>query len=184
MDRVKYVGHPLVDYVDEMKLSKSQARTEVWEARCSASRPPNAKGKGLGEGSLVITLLPASRKQELKLVLPVMLQACSRVLEKLKHRGLSACFIVSVARQEYLSKIEEQVVEANLQDHVVLFSGSSHVAIQAADVCVSKSGSCSLEVGLLNVPQVVTYRVGKVTAFALRKVLRFKLKCVSLVNLS
>jgi lipid-A-disaccharide synthase len=187
MDRVKYVGHPLVDYVDGMKLTKSQARTEVWKTRCSASRLPNVKGKGLGEESLVITLLPASRKQELKLVLPVMLQACSRVLEKLKEdqedRGLNVCFIVSVARQEYLSKIEEQVLEANLQDRVVLFSGNSHVAIRAADVCVSKSGSCSLEVGLLNVPQVVTYRVGKVTAFVLRKVLRFKLKYVSLVNL-
>lgn len=187
-DRVKYVGHPLLDYVDESKITKSQAREEVWRKRCLPKRLPTQQGgNGLDKESLVITLLPASRKQELRFVLPIMLQACGRLLEKLEEGSQgsppSIRFIVSVARQEYLSKIEEQVLEAKLQDHVVLFSGNSHIAIQAADVCVSKSGSCSLEVGLLNVPQVVTYRIGKVTAFVLRKVLRFRLKYVSLVNL-
>ena len=192
--KVQYVGHPLVDYVDRSKMSKSQAREIIRrEQSTSSSSPQSRKSPAviINEDSLVIALLPASRKQELSLVLPIMLEACSILADTLQQQQQQqrercesdVVFVVSVAREEFAEAIHEESLRLKLDNRVVLFGGSSHVAIQAADVCISKSGSCSLEVGLLNVPQVVVYKVGKATAFVLRRILRFKLKYVSLVNL-
>mmetsp|Transcript_14351 Transcript_14351/g.27689 ORF Transcript_14351/g.27689 Transcript_14351/m.27689 type:complete len:342 (+) Transcript_14351:77-1102(+) len=87
--KVQYVGHPLVDYVDRSKMSKSQAREIIRrEQSTSSSSPQSRKSPAviINEDSLVIALLPASRKQELSLVLPIMLEACSILADTLQQQ--------------------------------------------------------------------------------------------------
>ena len=53
----------------------------------------------------------------------------------------------------------------------------------AADLALGKSGTVNLELALQGVPQVVGYRVSRLTAFVAKKVLRFQVDHISPVNL-
>ena len=53
----------------------------------------------------------------------------------------------------------------------------------AADLALGKSGTVNLELALHGVPQVVGYRVSRVTAWVARHLLRFQVKHISPVNL-
>jgi lipid-A-disaccharide synthase len=64
-----------------------------------------------------------------------------------------------------------------------IISGKSQEVIRAADLVLTKSGTVNLETALLNVPQVVLYRVTALTAWLGRYVLRIKLPFISPVNL-
>jgi lipid-A-disaccharide synthase len=53
----------------------------------------------------------------------------------------------------------------------------------AADLALAKSGTANLELALRGVPQVVVYRVSRVTAFVAQHLLRFNVPHISPVNL-
>ncbi|MDA0672608.1 MAG: lipid-A-disaccharide synthase, partial [Cyanobacteria bacterium] len=53
-----------------------------------------------------------------------------------------------------------------------------------ADVALTKSGTVNLEMALMQVPQVVTYRVNPITARLAYYLLKFKVSFVSPVNLA
>ena len=53
----------------------------------------------------------------------------------------------------------------------------------AADLALGKSGTVNLELALMGVPQVVGYRVSRMTAFVARHLLRFQVDHISPVNL-
>ena len=53
----------------------------------------------------------------------------------------------------------------------------------AADLALGKSGTVNLELALQGVPQVVGYRVSRVTAFVAKHLLRFQVDHISPVNL-
>ncbi|HEY9805902.1 MAG TPA: hypothetical protein V6D04_05000, partial [Candidatus Obscuribacterales bacterium] len=50
-------------------------------------------------------------------------------------------------------------------------------------LAIGKSGTVNLEIALLNVPQVVLYRVGAVTAWIARHILKFSIPFMSPPNL-
>ena len=56
-------------------------------------------------------------------------------------------------------------------------------AIAAADLAITKSGTVNLEMALLDVPQVVLYRVNRVTAWIAQKILRVSIPFMSPPNL-
>ena len=53
----------------------------------------------------------------------------------------------------------------------------------AADLALSKSGTVNMELALRGVPQVVGYKVSRITAFVARHFLRFRVDHISPVNL-
>ena len=53
----------------------------------------------------------------------------------------------------------------------------------AADLALAKSGTINMELALNGVPQIVGYKVSRVTAFLARKILRFNVDHISPVNL-
>ena len=53
----------------------------------------------------------------------------------------------------------------------------------AANLALGKSGTINMELALNGVPQIVGYRVSRVTAFIARKILRFEVDHISPVNL-
>ena len=50
-------------------------------------------------------------------------------------------------------------------------------------IAFCKSGTVNMELALYGIPQIVGYRVSRVTAFILRKILNFKVRFISPVNL-
>jgi lipid-A-disaccharide synthase len=55
--------------------------------------------------------------------------------------------------------------------------------LAAADLAITKSGTVNLEIALLDVPQVVAYRVSPITAWIARHLLKFSIPFMSPPNL-
>jgi lipid-A-disaccharide synthase len=154
-----FVGHPLLDRIAQA-TDKHQARLNL----------------GLEMSDQIVTLLPASRQQEIKYLLPVMLAAAQQILEQMPD----VKFILPVSLSSYRSAISTVVAEYNLP--IQIFDGNTLEAIAAADLAITKSGTVNLEIALLNIPQVVIYRIHPLTAWIGRR-LGFKIPLMSPPNL-
>ncbi len=157
---VTYVGHPLVD-----QLSTAPSRDT---ARQQLGIPPD---------QVAIALLPASRRQEIKQLLPIICAAARQIQDKLPH----AHFWIPLSLECFRAPIEHAIQQYGLQ--ATLVTGQSQQAIAAADLAISKSGTANLEIALMGIPQVVLYRVNPITAWVARKVLRFSIPFMSPPNL-
>ena len=157
---VTWVGHPLLDRI-KLAPDRNQARASL----------------NLDLQSKIVTLLPASRKQEIKYLLPVMCEAA-----KLIHGQLPEVkFLIPVSLPDYYSAIKSAIEKYQLPATII--EGNVLEAIASSDLAITKSGTVNLELALLNIPQVVIYRVHSFTAWIARQVLRLDIPLMSPPNL-
>ena len=152
---VDYAGNPLIDAIEERKLSLCSR--EEFIKRNNLSQEP------------IIALLPGSRKQEVSRLLPIM----TSIVEKFPGyqfviAGTSA-FDANYYNKHMVDKKATFVVN---QTYELLYH--AHSAVVA-------SGTATLETALFNVPQVVCYRINTAT-FVLGKPF-IPVKYFSLVNI-
>lgn len=158
---VEWVGHPLVDILAE-PLPKAKARSAL----------------EIAETAQVITLLPASRQQELRYIMPAMFAAAARI----QSQQPAVKFLIPVSLPDFREEIALAAKSYGLNARI-LDKADGQQAIAAADVVINKSGTANLEVALMNVPQVVMYRLSNLTALVAKYVVRFTGDYVSPVNL-
>ena len=156
---VTWVGHPLLDRIAQAP-NKDRARLNL-------NIPSAAK---------IVTLLPASRQQEIKYLLPVMCEAARQIVDRLPD----VKFLVPVSLASYRDAIDAAIKEYNLP--ATILNGKTLEAIASADLAITKSGTVNLEVALLNIPQVVIYRINPITAWIGRR-LGFSIPLMSPPNL-
>jgi lipid-A-disaccharide synthase len=157
---VSWIGHPLVDRLQNAP-NRSMARSVL----------------NIAENKKIITLLPASRQQELKYLLPLMFQAAKQIQDELPEVE----FLIPISLETYRKTIDAAIIKYNLNARSIL--DRTVEAIAAADLAITKSGTVNLEIALLNVPQVVFYKVNPVTAWIAQKLLNFSVPFISPVNL-
>ena len=157
---VVWVGHPLVDLM--------QAAPSREAARAALLIEPD---------QLSVVLLPASRRQELKYLLPVMFQAAQQIQAKLPQ----VQFWIPLSLEIYRQPIQQAIERYGLRATVL--SNRTQEVIAAADLAITKSGTVNLELALLNVPQVVLYRLNPVTFWIARNFLKFSIPFMSPPNL-
>jgi lipid-A-disaccharide synthase len=157
---VQWVGHPFVDLMAKVP-DRMEARKQL----------------GIADDDLVVTLLPASRTQELRSVMPIILATAKIIQTKLPH----VKFWLPLSLERYRPEVEKLLEEYGIKATIIF--AKSQIAISAADLVLSKSGTVNLETALLNVPQVILYRVSDVTAWIARHILKLKLPFISPVNL-
>ncbi|HBC41013.1 MAG TPA: lipid-A-disaccharide synthase [Pseudanabaena sp.] len=157
---VQWVGHPFVDLMAKVP-DRTAARQQL----------------GIAADDLVVTLLPASRTQELRDVMPIILKAAKIIRAKLPH----VKFWLPLSLERYRPTVEKLLIEYEI--NATIISGQSQIAISAADLVLSKSGTVNLETALLNVPQVILYRLSAITAWIARYIVRLQLPFISPVNL-
>lgn len=149
---VTFVGHPLLD-----QLSNSTETKEQFQTRHGLPSKP------------IIALLPGSRKQEIKTMLPIM-------LEMTQHFPAYQ-FIVAGAPSQTEAFYQSIALDKKL---TILFGQTSEI-LRHADAGLITSGTATLEAGIYKVPQVVCYK-GSPISYAIAKRL-VKIKYISLVNL-
>ena len=151
---VTYVGNPLLD-----ELAKFG----------TANRSIFLRRNSLGEKREIIALLPGSRKQEIKRVLPVMLKVIPHFPE---YQFVIAC----------VSSIDKALYKGIVGNaDVVLVENQTYELLQNASAALVTSGTATLETALFSVPEVVCY---KATGFSYRLAKwMIKVKFISLVNL-
>jgi lipid-A-disaccharide synthase len=157
---VTWVGHPLIDRMQSAP-SRHTARTKL----------------GISPEQIAIALLPASRRQELKYLLPVIFQAAQTIQAKLPE----VHFWIPLSLEAFRKPIEAAIKRYGLQATVV--SGQQKEIFAASDFAITKSGTVNLELALLNVPQVVVYRLHPITAWIARKILKGSIPFASPANL-
>ncbi|NJL23245.1 MAG: lipid-A-disaccharide synthase, partial [Leptolyngbyaceae cyanobacterium SM1_3_5] len=119
---VTWVGHPLVDWV-QTAPTREQARSQL----------------GIPDEQTAIALLPASRQQELKYLLPVIFETAKRLQAQIP----AVHFWIPLSLEALRSPIEQAIREYELQTTIVADSRS---VIAAADFAIAKSGTANLEV--------------------------------------
>ncbi len=145
---VEYVGHPLVEVIEQFKATHTT----------------------VNEDKKIIALLPGSRKQEIKIKLPVMLEV-SKAFPQYQ-------FIVAKAPGQDDAFYEPFLKPYN---NVSAMGGKTYELLNKATAALVTSGTATLETALFGVPEVVCYK-GNALSYRIAKWV-IKVKYISLVNL-
>ena len=154
--RAEFVGHPLVD-----RLAGVGTPADPAEARLALGLDPNQP---------VVALLPGSRRNEVRHILPVYLET-ARILHA---RDPRLAFALPVAPGIARAPLEARVRAARLprELRIALVDGRSLTVLRACDVAVVKPGTGSLEATLLDRPHVVAGRGHPLSAAIVRRLVR------------
>ncbi len=134
---VEFVGHPLVGRVQPTR-----------------SRDDTLRRYGLNPIRKTIVLLPGSRTQEVRYLLPPLLQATTVL-------GDTYQFILAVA-----ATLDRAQIETTIRAHsaaIRIVQGDTYNVAHAADLAIVASGTATLEMALLERPMVIVYRLAPVT---------------------
>lgn len=150
--KVDYVGNPVLDAVkahrvDEGFLAKN---------KLSSDKP-------------LIALLPGSRKQELKAIVPLM----ARVAQAMPATQFAVATVDNLDQQLY-----QPLKELN---NVSFFQGETYDLLSYASAAIVTSGTATLETALFMVPQIVVYKTSFVSYTIAKNLIRVPF--ISLVNL-
>ncbi|ABM76317.1 Lipid-A-disaccharide synthetase [Prochlorococcus marinus str. NATL1A] len=162
---VKFVGHPMLDFY-----------------RNIPTREESLRRIGLTSDQKLLLIIPASRKQELKYILPTLLKAAKLLQEK----DPSITVLIPSGLNEFNELLNNSLKEYALSGRIILSNEVDDLKpflFSAAHLALAKSGTINMELALNSVPQIVGYKVSRVTAFFARYLLRFNVKYISPVNL-
>ncbi|WP_340121220.1 lipid-A-disaccharide synthase [Methylobacter svalbardensis] len=137
---VRYVGHPSVDKV-HARYSKDEDLSRF----------------GLDKSKPIVGLLPGSRANEIKRMLPVMLAAAEKV-----QANLSECqFVLPQADSISDALLDDYLRQSPLS--VTVIKNQPYDVIQCCDAVMTTSGTATLEIALLTVPMVIAYKLSSIT---------------------
>ena len=153
---VEYVGHPLIQVIDEFKKTEHQLQL--------------LSGTTVGHQS-IIALLPGSRKQEINNTLPIMLEAVKKFPN---HQFI-------IAQSPGLTAAFYEPFFQGYNNVFLSVQGQTYALLSVAKAALVSSGTATLETALFNVPQVVCYKTSSIS-YQVAKAL-IKIKYISLVNL-
>jgi lipid-A-disaccharide synthase len=162
-----FFGHPLLDIL--VKEKKEEARAAL----------------GLQEAP-TIGFLPGSRIQEIRYVLPTLLETVPYIKKLIP----TAQFVISPPESLYpfLNKILPPKWEIHQStfmknaDIIHIRAGQSHRVINASDALIVTSGTATLEAAILETPLIVVYKGSLLTKLEY-KIRRMRLPYISLPNI-
>ncbi|MDD2801923.1 MAG: lipid-A-disaccharide synthase [Methylobacter sp.] len=137
---VRYVGHPSVDKVHPLH-----------------SKAEDLVSYKLNQNNPIVGLLPGSRANEIKRMLPVMLAAAEQL--QVSFPGIQ--FVLPQA-----DSISDALLQAYLKSssiNVTVVKNQPYDVIQCCDAVMTTSGTATLEISLLTVPMVIVYKLAPIT---------------------
>ncbi len=152
------VGHPLLDIVEP-----------------SMNRKDFLKTYSLPESGNTIALLPGSRPQEIRFVLPAMLGAAALIQKKIKDARFIIAKSPNVPLDIYYRAVRKFPAETKIIEN------RTYDCLYAADFALVCSGTATLEAAILQTPFAVVYRMNPLNYFLYRP--QVKLACIGMVNI-
>jgi len=149
---VSFVGHPLLDEIYRANnLKDSELERRIVKEK-------------------TILLLPGSRDQEIKKLLPIMLSIVSEFKDYK--------FIIGAAPSQKLSVYQNYAKDRNVE----IIQNKTYDLLKNCRAAIVTSGTATLETALFKVPQIVCYK-STWTTYLIGKLLIKNLNYISLVNL-
>jgi len=152
-----YVGHPLVKKV-----------------RTSLTQKAFFEKYRIKETKKLITLLPGSRRNEIKRHLPILVKAVDLIIKK------HDC--------QFVLKLSENIDEEEITDYlkgsvspVKILKHHGYEAMAYSDLVLSACGTANLETALLETPLISFYRISPLSYITGKKLV--KIKHFSIVNI-
>ncbi len=144
-----YVGHPLLDHIRSIKTSNRYA------------------------DDLVIGILPGSRQQEIRRLMPVLIETARGLLDTYPEaRFVTPC--VNASRE---AQIRAMAGDFPLE---IVIDGTYDL-LSSARFCLVASGTATLETALFGVPMLILYKVSAINYWIARSVV--KIKHIGIVNI-
>jgi lipid-A-disaccharide synthase len=137
---VEWVGHPLLD-VTPPAQPKDQVRRDL----------------GLTPGAPVVALLPGSRRNEVRAILPGLVQSAQLV------RAAVPAVQFVLPRAPHVDNAMLAPLGALRGQPAVIVDGRAEDALTAADVAIVASGTVTVQAALHECPMVVVYRLSPMT---------------------
>lgn len=150
---VDFVGHPLLDALKDLP----EFTTEKFKSENNL------------DDRKIIAILPGSRKQEIKVKLPIMLSVAKDFPDYQ--------FVVAGAP----SQEESFYREIAGKDLKIVF-GKTYDLLRSAEAALVTSGTATLETALLDTPEVVCYKGSRISYEIGKRVVKY-IDYISLVNL-
>ena len=142
---VSFVGNPLLENFDYSAFG--------------LKTPVNPQEK------FTLALIPGSREQEVKKILPFMIE-CAEVL-KILYKKIK--IIVSKTPQ-----LPQKLYESASENDFEIETDFNKI-LQEADVALVTSGTASLQVGLAAIPHIVLYKTSPFTFFVFKTIIKKKI---------
>lgn len=140
---VEFVGHPLVDL-----------------ARATAPREAVLADLGLDPTAPTVALLPGSRPNEVRAILPGLAAAARRIRARIPR----VQFVVARAphlEDRVFEAVAPPPLEADLR--LAVAEGRADDVLAASDVAVTASGTATIQAALHGCPMVIVYRLSPLT---------------------
>ena len=157
--KVEFAGHPLMDSVTT-----------------SMSRDDFLAEYDIPANRTLVGILPGSRRKEIRTMLPIFLQAARLLLQA----GKKPFFLLPLAP----TLKENDLLINGLHDYgleIKVIRENRYDLMAACDLALAASGTVTLELAILDVPMVVSYRLSRLTYELGHRFI--KVKYASLVNL-
>lgn len=151
---VEFVGHPLLDIINHNTVKIS--RKEFIEKY----HLPDKK---------FIAILPGSRMQEVKAILPTM----TKVSKYFKNYH----FLIAG-----LSRLPQKLYTNYLNENTSLINDDTYSILHFSEAGIIKSGTSTMEAALFELPQVVCYKGGQLSYYIAKTLIK-NIKYISMVNL-
>ncbi len=169
---VTYVGHPLAGKVVPT-LSKAEALQEfglddLSPMGISHLTPLFQRGETVSETDPIIGLLPGSRANEIKRLLPVILETVELLASRFPH----ARFVLNQASSVSDATLEPYL--ANCKVPVKAIQGRNYDVLQCCDAVITASGTATLEVTLAGMPMAIIYKLTPITYWLGRLLINIK----------
>jgi len=136
-----YVGHPLVDRLHGREFDPAVVRS--------------VRGD---EGAPVLGLLPGSRTQEVRRLLPVMLRVAASLVAR--HPGLRVV-VPAPGRDSERGRLVRELLDTD-PTPALRVGDEPHAVMKHADAVLVASGTATAELAWLGTPMVILYRLGPV----------------------
>ncbi len=158
--RTDFVGHPLLE------VAKAGASPE--QLRDSFEIPREAP---------LLVLLPGSREQEVKRLLPLFLDTFKRLLQDFPSlKALVGC-AETVRYELYLEIARTRKIG---DGQITLVKNRTYDGIAAGDIVLAASGTVTLETAVIGTPLVMAYKVSPITYWFGKRLV--KIPDIALVN--
>jgi lipid-A-disaccharide synthase len=144
---VVYVGHPAVG--EPAPRTNGGGIPDACHARAAESGP-------------LVALLPGSRVQEIRALLPAMLDAARDLAARCGAR-----FMLPLAARHLEANVTAAIAASGVPVHVA--DGRAAATLAAADAAIVASGTAAVEAACAGVPMVIVYRLSALTAWIARR---------------
>lgn len=143
-----FAGHPVTESVANL-TNNSDTFRERYEIPGHAT---------------LITVLPGSRQNEIKRLVPVLLQVVDRLKKIFPHLIIVIPSVTAVS-----AEVKTLFACSKVPHHIVLGQAERYDAFRASSFAIAASGTVSLELAACKTPHIIVYRFGYATNKILKK---------------